>query len=739
MMEEKNIRETFGPQSARVERAPVERAPVDSEEHEVSAGKPTEADVSSATSYGATTSIPASAVVQGGELAARKVESTETVDLFSRTSATGASSHPGAISRPENTLRPGDLLGVYRIDQQIGAGGMGVVYRAFHQHLRKTVALKVLSPVWGSRAESAERFWREMRVIGQCEHVGIVRALDAGESGGVMYLAMEYVDGEDLQSRLERTGPLEIGLVVDIAFASALALEAAHGLGIIHRDIKPSNFLLSRRNEVKLTDLGLARWQAEQFVPAVGITVPGAAFGTPDFMSPEQWRDPAIADCRSDLYSLGCTLFLLLTGEPPYGSKAHPSLGAKMQAHLAAPIPFVRSRRPEVPTALDAIIRQLLEKSPDCRFQSARELATALQTVHTTPRNGISSPPLRVGIPQLLRSPHGRFVGNLALGLIFAGLIATAVIVLKITSRDGTTTTIEIPPGSQIELSASPAAPGRAGKSLLGQLRSRWRVTIRDPKGATSDQLPTEELSSSEFRIIGITTRINEVYEPKYVDEVVVPFLGASQDLTSVDGVTSVRLTEAQLASLSKTGFAGRVTSLKGCLIPLTNRTLQLLAENFPTLETVTLDATDAPHESLLREIAQLRALRSLWLWNLEQRLEAFPWCPTPTTGIHLEFLGVYQCERQPTEFWNQVATIPTLRSVFVKSCDFRDADLAVLANAPELESLELIATQISDRGLEHLSSMKSLRRVWLRGDGLTSKGMRQFAVSHPGLRVHYW
>ncbi len=288
----------------------------------------------------------------------------------------------------ETDLEIGSMLGPYRLLAKLGEGGMGAVYKAQHEHLDKTVAVKVLPARLTVEPELVARFKREMKAVGKLDHPHIVRAMDAGEIGGVHFLVMEYLEGTDLHRLVKERGPMSVVNACKAVRQAALALAAAHQAGLVHRDIKPANLLLARNGQIKLLDLGLARL-GEPTPNATELTQQGQACGTPDFMAPEQWHDARDADARSDLYSLGCTLFHLLTGRPPFAGETHPSVANKMKGHLLDPIPDLRALRPEIPDGLREIAQKLLAKSPAERYQTAAEVAEALapwasSTVTTT-------------------------------------------------------------------------------------------------------------------------------------------------------------------------------------------------------------------------------------------------------------------------------------------------------------------------------------------------------------------
>ncbi len=263
----------------------------------------------------------------------------------------------------------------------VGRGGMGTVYKARHLRLGKVRAVKVLSPQLLDNQEAVERFRLEIENCGRLEHPNIVQALDAGEEHGIQFLVMEFVEGMDLAQLA--SAYQQQSRAIPIATACALVRQAAQGLHhahqhfLVHRDIKPSNLMLSKSGTVKILDLGLARFVAEH-LPGTRLTLTHSPMGTCDYMAPEQWSDASAVDIRADIYSLGCTLYFLLTGKPPYAGENFRSLAKKQLAHQHAPLPDVQQERPDVPAELSSVLRRMMAKLPEDRFREPLEVVQAL-------------------------------------------------------------------------------------------------------------------------------------------------------------------------------------------------------------------------------------------------------------------------------------------------------------------------------------------------------------------------
>jgi len=246
----------------------------------------------------------------------------------------------------------------YRLLGVLGRGGMGTVYRAVHTQLDRPVALKVLPARYAHDHAAVARFQSEIKAVGRLDHPNIVRATDAGEQNGLLFLVMEFLDGADCRRLLDHCGPLPLAIACEIARQAAYGLEHAHASGLVHRDVKPSNLFVTREGVVKILDLGLARFTG---APVGEITRSGLPIGTPQYMAPEQVADPAAANPRCDIYSLGVTLHAMLLGHPPTAEVSSHSLASS-----------------DLPLPLQDVLLRSLASHPEGRFASAADLATAL-------------------------------------------------------------------------------------------------------------------------------------------------------------------------------------------------------------------------------------------------------------------------------------------------------------------------------------------------------------------------
>ena len=291
-----------------------------------------------------------------------------------------------AQGRPQSLI-----LGEYVLLSILGKGGMGVVFRARHRLMDREVALKTLSTV-AIKPDTVPRFYREVKAAARLSHPNIVTAYDAGEQAGTHYLVMEYVRGRDLAAIVKEKGPLPLRQAIDYVQQAARGLEFAHKHGVVHRDVKPSNLLLDQEGVVKILDMGLARL-SENLAgtpEATDITGTGQILGTVDYMSPEQAEDMRSADHRSDIYSLGCTLFYLLTRRPVFGGE---TVLRRILCHRTEPIPSLMDVRPDCPEALDALAQWMLAKQPEDRPQGMVEVIAVLEGCMEKPD---AAPPLAV-------------------------------------------------------------------------------------------------------------------------------------------------------------------------------------------------------------------------------------------------------------------------------------------------------------------------------------------------------
>lgn len=277
----------------------------------------------------------------------------------------------GTTRKSQNADRRPVRIGPYEIVEACGRGGMGVVYKAWHHLFQQYRAIKVLPSHFDE--DDINRFAMEIKIAGQLHHHNIVRAYEANREQGILYLAMEFVDGINLDHLVKHHKRLPVGLACDLIRQAAEGLQHAHDHDLVHRDIKPSNLMINQNGQIKILDFGLARLQADQ--NASRLTKHGSVMGTLDYMAPEQWEDPMGATIQADIYSLGCTFYYLITGAPPYSGENYSHWLKKQEAHRTRPVPKWEGEQAE---ALQPIIERMMAKSCRERYKIPAEIAEAL-------------------------------------------------------------------------------------------------------------------------------------------------------------------------------------------------------------------------------------------------------------------------------------------------------------------------------------------------------------------------
>lgn len=362
-------------------------------------------------------------------------------------------------------------FGNYVILDKLGQGGMGVVLKAEHQRMRRVVALKVLSPNAVKTPDAVRRFEREVQAAAKLEHPNIVTAYDADKANTMTFLVMQFVDGDDLAAIVKKRGPFPLDRAVDCVLQAARGLEFSHKRGVIHRDIKPHNLLLGKDGVVKILDMGLARIEDPMGQsPEASLTETGTVMGTIDYMSPEQALDTKTANARSDIYSLGCTLYYLLTGAAPYPAD---TLMQRLLAHREAPIPQL----PNVSSAVQAIFRRMVAKKMEERYSSMTEVIADLQRCLT------ASPTLPVAVvDSTVDSNLTNFLTKLSQ--------TTDTVVSAIPSGPATPTKeIRTPsksPTPSVDDATVQWQEGQSESSLVAQLPAAKGLTVKTTSGRTA-------------------------------------------------------------------------------------------------------------------------------------------------------------------------------------------------------------------------------------------------------------
>jgi predicted Ser/Thr protein kinase len=358
----------------------------------------------------------------------------------------------------------------YRVLGLLGQGGMGVVYKAVQQHMDRVVALKVIHKPLLACPDFVERFRREVKAVARLRHPNIALAHDADQSGDLHFLVMEYVEGTSLDRVVARRGPLPVAEACEFVRQAALGLQHAHEQGLVHRDVKPHNLLLTPQGQVKVVDFGLAHLPRAEGAAATPVTS-APLLGTPDYTAPEQARDPSGVDVRADVYSLGCTLYFLLTAQVPFPGGTPLQ---KLLSHQERPPRPVTELRREVPAALAAVLGRMLAKDRARRPATPGEVASALAPfAAAAPQETVPLP-----APRLSASRRwGLRLGALALLTVLAaaGLAAWWRGWPKGEAKDGPPAHVEPPPPA---LAAAP--PGLLGTEEITRLKRGTRDRVVD-------------------------------------------------------------------------------------------------------------------------------------------------------------------------------------------------------------------------------------------------------------------
>jgi serine/threonine protein kinase len=615
--------------------------------------------------------------------------------------------------------RGGELvLGNYVLLDKLGEGGMGQVYKARHRRMGRVVALKVIARSQLADSESVRRFQREIEAAAQLEHPNVVRAYDADQAGDVHFFVMEYVEGIDLGKLVRQRGPLPI------EEASTYIRQAAHGLqhayerGLVHRDIKPSNLLLSTRDGVvKILDLGLARWErsVDGGAEPPTLTRDGAMMGTPDFIAPEQARDAHTADIRSDLYSLGCTFYYLLSGKVPFPGG---SLAQKIyKQQFGAPVPLT-GVRPDVPSSVASVVYRLMAKEPPDRYQTPAEVIADLpplgegSTLNTSSGQARGMAPLvpdpfaSQGTPlqvveaarRSTRRPRRRhtlaFVFGGLLALVFGGLLTWKMIHHRVGTTGG------VDDGSVEKSSESPA---KAAEAL-------WKLGAVVTAASDAPDAPVVTVDCS-----GLEIRDEELAHVAALPTLERLYL--YQTPVGDAGLASVReLGSLQLLGLGRTHVSDAgLSHLRGL------RRLQVLWLGQTSV-------TDAG----MAELARLTGLRRLHLGGTR----------IGDAGMrHLHDLTrLVELELRDTAVVNaglaHLAEMKGLESLDLTNTSVDDAGLAHLAGLLELRHLKLAGCKVGDAGLRHLSGLHQLRTLDLTDTIVTAQGVRNLQDALPGVKI---
>lgn len=698
-----------------------------------------------------------------------------------------------AIS-PADPVDPG-YLGPYKLLALLGQGGMGKVYKALHPKLDKVVALKVLSTDRVGSSELLSRFEREMKAAGKLDHPHLIRALDAGEVDGTHYLVMEYVSGIDLALLIKHRRRLSMADACELIVQAASGLHAAHSHGMVHRDIKPANLMLSIQEFglpiVKVLDLGLALLSSLS-VEQSGLTTDGQIMGTIEYMAPEQASNCHSVDARADVYSLGATLYALLTGGSIFANRPYQTMLQKLSALANESVPSIRHRRPDIDGELADIIDRMLARSPDDRYQSMAAVIVALKpftvgadlpTLLTGNRKQTNEFQLhetllvasRTSTDGLLstgdnwnkRGGAGRDeVDNacnrstrlrqprtvIALATVVAGIALFAAIIFSRRTADGDLV-VEIPDDvpadvrKEIKISVTGDGVAEVASEANG-----WKIGVKEGKynaelTGGSDQVQLDNsvvtVTRNKKTIVTITMQ---------------PAAKTAVSRSKPAGITiSDPATERRLAEWVL-GVKGHVTvrTSTGESVEVSRR--KDLPKKPFTLTGVVLDssgAADADDQISNDDCRQFAAISGLETLNLSRQQHVTTEGLAHFSGCRdLKFLGLgftevgvdaiplvanftklesFQFPLAECDTWAEALTkMPTLRKVIAYRSGITDVGVAHLARLPRLEDLNLVDADLTDASLKSLTTCKSLKSLVFHCSKLTWPEVKRLQQALP-------
>jgi len=600
------------------------------------------------------------------------------------------------------------LLDRYIILDSIGAGGMGIVFKALQRSLERVVAVKILPKHAVDSPEKVERFQREIRTAAKLSHPNIVQAFDAHESNGVYFLAMEYVDGCDLAALVEEFGPLPVPEAVDIICQAAAGLGSAHDLRIVHRDVKPANILLGEDGVAKILDLGLARTrELAQSTSTNDLTRDGLAMGTVNFMSPEQAFDAKEADERSDIYSLGCTLYYLLHGTPPF------ERGNSVQtviAHREEPAPKLSEGLDGVTSEIESVFQRMIAKLPKDRPATMAQVRELLMEAER-------------------RKPSGE------------------------SPTDSTIPLDSQPPTQPIKQSSTPPQPGSASppdglRRSASKSRTRWlwpvvamlllaiaaffamkafggNNTRQLAEKILTDDSVTLTLSNDEFEELEVGYA-SELPEGKFEITGATLFLddgdnlNSISDLKQIESVSVISAMESGAITVDLRGLENHreITDLFLDQCELDEYAIAQIVR-CKNLTTLTISHCRIKDSDGLRKLAELPALRDLILEGTSLSDSDPSWIEKCET---IELLDISNTSASGA-ILATLSKLPRLEALHMTGLDMVEAKL--LGQIDQLTSLSLDATNFGDQHVPFLLKLENLSFLDVSHSKLSSQGVR--------------
>jgi Leucine-rich repeat (LRR) protein len=628
---------------------------------------------------------------------------------------------------------PHDLMDhpKYRVLGLVGQGGMGAVYRAVHRRMDRLVALKVVHPRLMRKPAAVQRFHQEVRAAARLHHPNIVTAHDADQAGGVHFLVMEYVEGISLADLVRRRGPLPVRQAAEFIRQAALGLQHAHERKMVHRDVKPQNLMLQRAAEssscvVKILDFGLARLplEADRPVAAGGSAGPltgvGAVMGTADYIAPEQAADPRAADIRSDIYSLGCTLFHLLTGRPPFPEGG---VSEKLARHARSPLPEVRALRPDVPAGLSAVLARMTAKDPADRYATPAEVAGALTAFST----GGSRPLLA----------RRRWLWLAATGVVLAAGLLAGALAKFAPAFSGA--------GGGDRREHTPAERTKQGPDAARAIE-RPAPSAREKDGRQAAEREQKAIEAVE-RLGGWVRRD---FGKRVVSVVLAGSKATDADLEHVAAFENLRVLDASRTSITDAGLR-RLTGLKQLtsLILAFTRLSDAGMKHVGKLKQLELQFARVGDDGV-KDLAGLDRLGRLSLYRTKVtdlgmpsvgRLKKLSFLSLDETAVtdeglksltgldELVSLGLFAARGVGDEGMKSVARLRRLTTLDLTGTRVTDTGLRELGGCVQLASLRVGGLNVTNRGVKALAKLTALRLLDLSNTGVSDEGMKEVAL----------
>lgn len=578
------------------------------------------------------------------------------------------------------------VLGNYELLEKIGSGGMGQVFKARHRRMKRVVAIKLLPTAMNSDPSTIARFEREVEAVAKISHPNIVAAYDADCANDTHFLVMEFVDGIDLSRLIKQQGPLPVDRTINYIVQVARGLSAAHDAGIVHRDIKPGNLLLDASGTVKILDMGLARLDGGQDdLTQAELTNTGTIMGTVNYMAPEQALNSKTADARADIYSLGCTLFYLLTGKLTYDGD---TIMSKLLAHREQPIPSLREACPEVPEHLQDVFSRMVAKKVEDRYLSLHDVIADLEKY-------TSSEDQTAVFPATLNSDTGSFQLSLPLMETEAETILAPDIPVR--SRKpkkiilvGSILLLGVLLVTGFTMSRKGFEPEQAAQP--GNQPSSSQTAVPGSRNESRKIAPFREVTDMVYRKKGFLVILNpnRIQAHNQQEEQLNRFvidsihLSANRELTDHDLQVFKTFPGCENLFLGNTGIQ--------------DEGISYLASG-GEYKSLDLGSTDITNDGL-RLLDKIRGLKTLFLTYCKLNNES--------------------CDI--------LAGLPQLRRLELNSPDIDDEGLKSLSAISDLHILGLGRARITGAGIEALTELKNLRELSLEFSPLTDAAVPELA-----------